>query len=184
MEEKANDETLIRRFQRGDRLAFELFVARHQDRIYRLCGTLLKQPTDQDDATQEVFLRAFNGLGRFRFGAKPFTWLFRTAKNVCSELNRKVREGHDYDTEIQDHRDPRGELGRYEQIRLIQNLLSDLPERQKDVVLLRVFEGMSVSETAQAMRVREGTIKAHLHKAMTSLRKQAEKLSIRLKDYE
>ncbi len=176
------DEDLVRRFQKGDQRAFEDFVRRHQDRIYRLCINFVRPEVDPADACQEVFVRAFTGLPRFRFGAKPFTWLYGTAKNVCRELNRKVRPNAVPITEL-DLPAPTSEPSA-PNFKLIKELVGKLPERQRDVVLLRIFEDLSVSETAQSLGVRPGTVKAHLHKAMANLKSALEKEGIRGYDYE
>ena len=89
--EVESDNALVRRFQRGDEAAFEQFVERHHERVYRLARVRLDTDSDAADVTQEVFLHAYTGLGRFRFGAAPFTWLYRTTRNVCSEHNRRQR---------------------------------------------------------------------------------------------
>ena len=168
-----SDRELVKAFQAGDQQAFTAFVQRHQDRIYRLACANLYAPEEAADAAQEVFLRAYKGLGRFRFAAEPFTWLFRTVKNVCNEYNRRTQRSNKLVSEIDieqlaewEHDDS----SRLTDMRQVQSLVSQLPKRQQDVVLLRIFEGMSIEETAQAMDCRPGTVKAHLHKAINRLR--------------
>ena len=176
------DEDLVRRFQKGEQRAFEDFVKRHQHRIFRLCTNFVRPEVDPADACQEVFVRAYTGLPRFRFGAKPFTWLYGTAKNVCRELNRKVRSNSL----------PIGELelaapesdATTPNFKVIKALVQQLPERQRDVVLLRMFEDLSVAETAASLGVRPGTVKAHLHKAVANLKSALERRGITGIDYE
>ena len=119
--------------------------------------------------TQEVFVRSHKGLRSFRFRAQPFTWLYRTTKLVCREFNRRRRteslEEDPHDTgKLPEH--VVADLDRARRIRL---LVAELPERQQEVVLLRIFEELSVKETARALGIREGTVKANLHKATTNL---------------
>ena len=90
------DNQLVRQFQKGDRQAFETFVRRHQERLFRLSNAMLFDNSLCDDAVQEVFVRAYTGLPRFRFASTPFTWLYKTLKNVCSELNRKQGKTKQY----------------------------------------------------------------------------------------
>lgn len=173
MRDKDSDQSLVKRFQRGDREAFELLVRRHQDRIYRLAMTLVYAPSDAADATQEVFLRAIKGLKEFRFRASPFTWLYRTTKNVCLELNRKHHPGREPESAIEaDIED--GMVDHFSDKQCaaaIRSLIAGLPERQRDVVLLRYFEELSVKDTATVLGCRPGTVKALLHKAKAGLRK-------------
>ena len=69
--DQLSDDALTKRFQQGDKAAFGAFVERHQDRIFRLATALLRRPDNAPDATQEVFLRAYTGLPRFRFRSAP-----------------------------------------------------------------------------------------------------------------
>ena len=172
MRDSDSDQSLVKRFQRGDRDAYELFVRRHQDRIYRLAFTLVRTPADAADATQEVFVRAMKGLKTFRFRAHPFTWLYRTTKNVCHELNRKHRFEPALDV-VEVAIDDKGMLASLNDSQCaaaIRAVIQDLPERQRDVVLLRYFEELSVNETATALGCRPGTVKALMHKAVAKLR--------------
>lgn len=166
------DNALIKRFQRGDTAAFEQFVTRHQDRIFRLATAQLYVTRDAADATQEVFLRAFTGLPGFRFGAEPFTWLYRATKNVCLEFNRRASRTTPLEAADMLTTDA-GVAGQLDAMNVgarVRAVVARLPERQRDVVLLRIFEDLSVAETARALRCREGTVKALLSKAMNSLR--------------
>ena len=168
-----SDKELVKAFQAGDQQAFEVFVQRYQDRIYRLACANLYAPEEAADAAQEVFLRAYKGLGRFRFAAEPFTWLFRILKNVCNEFNRRTQRSNKHASEVDVEQLAELENGnstRLTDMRQVQKLVSQLPKRQQDVVLLRIFEGMSIDETAKAMSCRPGTVKAHLHKAINRLR--------------
>ena len=83
------DEELVRAFQRGDRQVFGQLIERHQDRLCRLALAWLGNSDFAEDAVQEAFLRDFNSLPRFRFGATPFSWLYRTLRNICHQMNRR-----------------------------------------------------------------------------------------------
>lgn len=168
----ADDASLVRRFQRGENAAFEQIVRRHQDAIYRLALVSLHSSSHASDATQEVFLRAFTGLKRFRFKAQLFTWLFQTLKNVCREYNRKQPAPMAYEQEQASDENITEVLDQERCSQRIRQLVAQLPERQRDVVLLRIFEDLSVQETAQAMGCRAGTVKALLHKAIAQLRQK------------
>ncbi len=166
-----DDETLVRRMRQGDRAAFETLVRRHQDRLWRLAGAMLRVPDHASDATQEVFLRAWTGLPRFRFRSSVFTWLYATLRNVCREYNRRARPTGTLTDELVDaaptpeqRADVNQRLGR-----LVAGLRT-LPVGQQDVFLLRIMEGLSVEESARALRCSQGTIKTQLHRALRRLR--------------
>ncbi len=165
-----SDVELVRRFKSGDAAAFDAIVRRFQDRVYRVACVSLHDPQLAADAAQEVFVRSHKGLRSFRFRAAPFTWLYRTTKNVCKEFNR-VRRSEPLEAEPMDSSPvPEHQIAELESARRVRELVASLPERQREVVILRIFEDLSVRETAQSMGCREGTVKALLHKAMAKLK--------------
>ena len=166
----SSDVELVRLFKSGDPHAYDAIVRRFQDRVFRLACVWLYDDQSAADVAQEVFVRGFKGLRTFRFRSAPFTWLYLTTKNVCNEFNR-VRKTEQLDDEPHDPESaPEHDVAEYESARRVRRLVAKLPERQREVVLLRIFEDMSVKETAQSMGCREGTVKALLHKATAKLR--------------
>ncbi|MBV1905038.1 MAG: RNA polymerase sigma factor [Pseudomonadales bacterium] len=164
------DEILVRRFQKGDNQAYDAIVHRYQDRICRLAAIWLFDEQRSADVAQEVFLRGIKGLRSFRFRSAPFTWLYSTTKNICREQNR-IRSTEPITFEQVDKvSSPSIDMDKAHAAREIRALITELPERQREVVLLRIFEELSVRETAKAMGCREGTVKALLHKAIKQLR--------------
>ena len=164
-----SDVELVRQFKTGNTAAFDAIVLRFQDRIYRLAAVSLYDEQYAADVTQEVFVRSYKGLRSFRFRAQPFTWLYRTTKLVCHEFNRR-RSNDSLDHEPGDTSElPERIVADRERARRVRLLVADLPERQREVVLLRIFEDLSVKETAKALGISEGTVKANLHKATTNL---------------
>jgi RNA polymerase sigma-70 factor (ECF subfamily) len=182
-----SDKELIKEFLAGNPGAFDAFVRRHQDRIYRLACARLYHADDAVDVAQEVFLRAYKGLKRFHFHAEPFTWLYRTLENVCNEYNRRTVRERALNQRLEDVDDlqaPAQDGAGQIQLRQIRRVIGRLPQRQQDVVLLRIFEGMSVEETARILKCREGTVKAHLNKAINNLRSYFNAMNIETTDYE
>lgn len=169
------DAELVRQFQQGDAAAFDAFVRRHQDRLFRLASVWLYDPQRAGDAAQEVFIRAFRGLGRFRHRAEPFTWLYRTTRNVCREFNRERRDEPLPETLTSNRPQLETDALRSETAREVRAMVAGLPPRQREVVMLRIFEDCSVRESARAMGCREGTVKALLHKATNTLRRRMQR---------
>ena len=164
-----SDAELVRAFQNGDQVAFTRFAARHQDRVYRMAVVWLFDSSLAADVLQETLLRSYTGLGRFRFRASPSTWLLRVCRNICHEENRRTARvrplPEDYDVPADEAPDPPDDLAKaLEGVRA-------LPPRQREVVMLRLFEELSVADTARVMGCRPGTVKAHLNKALGALRK-------------
>lgn len=168
--DERSDADLVRLFKSGDEAAFDAIVRRFQDRVYRLACVWLYDEQQALDVAQEVFVRGFTGLRSFRFRAAPFTWLYRTTRNVCREYNR-VRRSDRLEHEPGDPgRGVEGQAADVECARRVRALVAGLPPRQREVVMLRIFEDLSVRETARAMGCREGTVKALLHKAIRKLK--------------
>lgn len=137
------DAVLARRIQKGDDAAFALLVERYQDRLFRLAKGILYNTSGEEDAAQEVFLRAYTGLGRFRFGSTVYTWLFSMLRNICREINRRdARAPLTLDRELRDDlADPSRRVIASERLEQVMQRVREFPDRQRDVVLLRVFEG-------------------------------------------
>jgi RNA polymerase sigma-70 factor (ECF subfamily) len=170
-----SDEELVRAYQAGDEVAFTEFAARHEDRVYRMAMIWLQDVSLAADVLQETLYRSYTGLGRFRFRASPSTWLLRICRNVCHEENRRstrlIPLPEDYPgegfTPCFD-----GDRDRSVMAARMWQALGELPERQREVVTLRLLEELSVAQTAHIMGCRPGTVKAHLNKALTSLKKR------------
>lgn len=174
-----DDVELVRRIQRGDAAAADAFVRRHSDRLSRLARLWSRDEEDARDAVQEALLRGLSGIAAFRFRSAPLTWIVGTLRNVCAEQRRRSgRNGGTVDVDVDalaaddtttgtaPHADARGALHRW---------LRELPPRQRDAVVLRSLEELSVKDTARIMDCREGTVKALLHQGMTRLRGLAER---------
>ncbi len=176
--DQISDTELVKLFQRGDVQAFEVFVMRHRDRLYRMSWAWLGEPNLAEDAVQETFARSYTGLAKFGFRAAPTTWLVRVCRNVCMEMARtqsrtellgEVPDMPSDDVSIAVDQD----MPQY-----LRTLLTALPQRQREVVVLRLLEEYSVRETAVILRCREGTVKAHLAKAMANLRRHLDRDAI------
>jgi len=165
-----SDAELVKQFKSGDSSAFDAIVRRFQDRVFRLASVWLYDDQGAADVTQEVFIRGHKGLRKFRFRSAPFTWLYRVTRNVCNEFNRARRSEALVDEPPDTSSMPDRQVASHDSARRVRQLVENLPDRQREVVMLRIFEDLSVRETASAMGCREGTVKALLHKATNSLR--------------
>ena len=167
-----NDSDLVRRFQQGDIGAFEQFIQAHQQRLHRLAGTFLYDRSQAEDAVQEVFIRAYRGLPRFQFRSQPFSWLYRTLKNVCSEMNKKLNRTEPGNNVEEPAYEQFEQLQQERQLAYVIASLPVLSRRERDVVLLRVFEEFSEKETATILGVRKGTVKTLLHRGLKKLQEK------------
>lgn len=84
---KEDDLSLINRFKAGDTPVFEEILLKYQHRIYNLCRRMLGNSHDAEDATQDVFLKAYQNLNKFTPDSSLHTWLYRIAVNTCIDYN-------------------------------------------------------------------------------------------------
>src|SRR5262249_20103171 len=173
------DARLIERFKGGQREAFDRIVERYRRDVYRIAYRMTTNHEDADDVAQETFLRAYRALGSFRGDASLKTWLFRIAMNLSINVGRS-RAGHrteERDLEILPDtggaEGPAGErrLLRSEEAARVRGAVAALPPRQKQVVLLRMYEELSFQEIAEVLDCPIGTAKANFFHAMNNLRK-------------
>ena len=142
----------------------------HQDRLYRLALAWLGNSDFAEDAVQEAFPPGFNSLPRFCFGAALFSWLYRILCNICCEINHrqsKLKAFENAELAVWKDRTEHRAAGE-QSLERIRALIVQLPTRQQEVVLLRLFEKCLEEEIANAMGCRRGTAKALLYKAATT----------------
>jgi len=163
--------------QRGEREAFDRLVERYQRDIYRLCYRYVNNHEDANDMAQEVFLKAYKAIGRFRGDSSFSTWLYRIAVNTC--LN--FRAARKPETEELPEALPDGRAGAMaaieseEQARVVRKAVSRLPDKQRATLILKVFHDLTHEEVAGVLGSTVGTVKANLFHALGNLRKQMTK---------
>ena len=176
------DRYLVKRAQCGDTRAFGELVQKYQRRIYELAYNFTHHPEDAYDLSQEIFLRGFKALNRFESKSTFYTWIYRIAKNACIDYTRR-RASHKNITFVDEfpaddflfpsggpedvtmHGLEQAELGRE-----IRNAIHQLSPRQKQVFILRHYEGLALREIADTLHLRVGSVKAHLFSATRKLR--------------
>ena len=161
------DEPLVRRAQRGDRLAFERLVDRHQHRLFTLAARTLGSREDAEDAVQDAFVRAWRGLGGFRGGSLFSTWLYRICLNAAHD--RRARRGPEAVELPAAPADARDRFAERELSSGLQRALAALDEAQRMTVVLYDVLGCSYAEVAAITNVAEGTVKSRLYRARTEL---------------
>ncbi len=146
-----------------------LLFERHKDYVFRLACGFVGDRELAEDVTQDVFLRLADGRARGRPRARFRTWLYKVTLNTARELRR--RQGREAGLLAEDEAEQRSMPPPQNALLAdLERALGGLSERQREVVVLRFYEGLSTRETAQVMRCREGTVKSHLHRAFEFLR--------------
>jgi RNA polymerase sigma-70 factor, ECF subfamily len=182
-----SDEQLVEAFQQGDRSAFDTLIERWdrkiQGAIYRVMGS----DEEARDLCQEAFLRAFRGLSTFKREARFSSWLYQIALNVCRDrLRRRKLRNHLSLEELET--DPsvtvtgpnafelveRGDLAR-----LVARAMDSLPPEQREVVILKEYQGLTFPEIADVLDVPVSTVKTRLYRGLDLLRHRLERQGVR-----
>jgi RNA polymerase sigma-70 factor, ECF subfamily len=159
--------------QRGEREAFDRLVVRYQRDVYRLCFRYLNNHEDANDLAQEVFLKAWRAIGRFRGDSAFSTWLYRIAVNACLNFRAVRRPPMQELREAVQDRAPGVVAGleAEETARRVRAAVGRLPDRQRATLILKVFHDLTHQEVAAALGSTVGTVKANLFHALANLRK-------------
>jgi len=157
----------------GDTRAFEGIVRRWQSPLINLAYRFCRDRGRAEEMAQEAFLRAFRNLASWRQESAFSTWLFALATNLyCTELRRLPPITLPFD-EIREPADPHaidGGLEQRNQSAAIHKALQTLPAKYREVLTLYYFHEMDVPSTARSLNLPEGTVKAHLFRALNLLR--------------
>ncbi len=159
----------------GDHAAFERLYRGHAGRIHSLARRMVG-PEDADEATQEIFIRAWEKLGSFRGDAAFGTWLHRLAINHL--LGGRASRGRDRERMRQDPlaMETAGARPRDTELKLdFETAIERLPRGAREVFVLHDVEGFKHHEIAELLGVTEGTSKAQLHRARMTLRRHLER---------
>ena len=184
--ERSSEAELIRAAQRGDSDAFEQLVRTHDHAVLRMAFNLLHSEEDARDVYQEVFLRVYRNLPKFRFECSFKTWLYRIVSNLCLDQlrKRKVRkeESSSFDTDggeidrfqfVPEQRadvDPQRQMLSVEVNTRVQEVLSQLTARERLVFEMRHFQGMRLRAIGESLSVTEEVAKNCLFRATQKMR--------------
>lgn len=172
------DEELVARAREGDRRAFRMLVERYEDDVAATVVAMLGPTGEVDDVAQEVFIRFYQSLERFRGEAAVSTYLKRIAINRSLDaLRRRKRLTARFlsrDDETRHITEPaleeEGRLEDQERARFVHEAIQTLPPKHRAVVILRMIEGYSTEETAEILEVPYGTVLSRLSRAHAKLK--------------
>jgi RNA polymerase sigma-70 factor (ECF subfamily) len=168
--EEPSDTDLVARARAGDLRAFDLLVTRHRRAAYRVAWRMTGRHQEADDLSQEAFLRAWKGLRAFRGEASFATWLTRIVVNLGATGRPGRRAWAPIETALVDPADP-GLPAPDRVLRdEVRSAVGRLPPRQREVLVLKVYEGWTFAEIGRALGIAIGTAKATFFQAVTGLR--------------
>jgi RNA polymerase sigma-70 factor, ECF subfamily len=177
-----DDFTLIRAVQAGDHQAFESLVRRYQRQVANLIYLTMGSRDDVDDIAQEIFIRVYRSLSKFKFDASFFSWLYRITMNLCIDeiRKRKIRRmlSLDYLTEdaleksrkSKDYTIASDSVLTEEKRQVIQSALQQLTPEHREVLVLREYQDLSYNEIAEILDLRLEAVKSRIFRARLELK--------------
>jgi RNA polymerase sigma-70 factor, ECF subfamily len=174
------DSDLISRAAGGDPSAFQALVERHRSMVYRVAYQFAGNHHDAEDIAQEVFIKVYRSLDRFRQDSQLSSWMYRIVMNACIDHRRRQGPagaapfGEEVEQKMLNTPEARpgpedrayaGELGQ-----VLESEIGRLPKGQRIVFVMRHHQGMKLCEIAVALGLAEGTVKRQLHAAVHRLR--------------
>ncbi len=173
-----SDEALIKAAQRGDRDAAAWLYNRHVERIHRICYRIVLDPSQVQDCVQEVWLKVFRNLDRFRSGKLFAAWLNTVAANTAIDFYRKwIRQRNHPDVDetyvkglVADEQPGNHQPDEAPVQQKIQEALKEISVNQRTAFILRYFEDMPTAEIARVLGCAEGTVRVHVRRSLLALR--------------
>lgn len=177
-----DDNLLVQRCLQGERQSFRLLYRRHQHRVrailYQLCD-----PIVLDDLVQEVFLRAWKGLPKFRRSAKFSTWLYRIAWNLAADHRQAAVRGRSHlqtlSKQAPIYQDAPDVMQLHYQD-LVQRGLAQLSADHRLILVLHDLEDLPQKEVAEILRIPVGTVKSRLFHARAAMREFLQQQGVQL----
>lgn len=169
-----DDNELISRVRAGDSEAYAPLVRRYQADIVRFCWSMLGNTSESEDAAQDVFVKAYHSIKKFRGDASFLTWLYRIASNHCLDLlrSRSRRKTESWDALVEEKGEqiealitiPDESLN-IENQDLARRVLATLPDDYRNVLILREMQELSYEEIARVLNCSLDSVKARLSRA-------------------
>jgi len=191
MQEQENqvDLQLIEAAKKGDSKSFDILVKRYQSRVFKIVSRFVKDPSETMDVSQEVFIKAYRALNKFRGDSSFYTWLYRIAINTSK--NYIILQGRrlpDIDFEIPDMerfmmKNSPKETGTPERLmmrdeieHIVYDTIEHLPKDLRTAIMLREVEGLSYEEIADIMHCPVGTVRSRIFRARVAIDKNVQPL--------
>lgn len=184
------DEELVAAFQRGDYAAFDVLVQRWQRKMQGAIYRVLGNEEEARDLGQETFLKAYRALGSFKRESRFSSWLYQIALNLCRDRLRRRKLRHYVSLEELGEgvveaspRPPAPSalelLERRDLSRTVAAAVEALPDEQREVIVLKEYQGLTFLEIADILGLPASTVKTRLYRGLGQLREQLERQGIR-----
>ena len=183
-----SDEELVEACRAGEASAFDLLVARWEDRIRGASYRILGSEDEARDVAQEAFLKAYRGLAGFKQEARFSSWLYQIATNLCRDRLRRRRSRPQVSLEAMEETGPvivETRPGAHERLverdlaQAVRRAIESLPLEQREIVILKEYQELTFLEIAQVLELPVSTVKTRLYRGLDQLRLQLEHQGVR-----
>jgi RNA polymerase sigma-70 factor (ECF subfamily) len=169
---------LLQLYQADDAAAIEMFVRAHQQGVFRLALSVLDDPAEAEEATQDALVAAINALATYRGDSAFTTWLYAITLNTCRSRLRKHKSRDRLMEALRSLFRLGGDAGQHPEEAAIRSevdaevarAVNALDEKHRLTVVLRYYNEMSVAEIARLLEISEGTVHSRLFTARERLR--------------
>lgn len=186
-----SDEELVSSFLAGDIEAFNLLVRRWQKPIYNFIYRYVGNREDARDLCQEVFTTAFRQLKHLKQRSKFAPWLYKVALNWCRMQHRAEKgrthvplgereslEQSELNMTLGDHVGPEEVFSRKETVELVQQALKLISEEQREVILMKEYQGLKFHEIAEILNCPLSTVKSRMYFGLKNLKRELDRLRL------
>jgi RNA polymerase sigma-70 factor (ECF subfamily) len=178
------DEELVISVRGGDHQSLGVLVTRWERPLFCFAYRMLQRQEDARDICQETFLRVLKKAHRFRTGSKFSTWMYQIALNLCRDQLRKRRrwssilsEEREIDEQTDSPSDGRAagddpslQVEKQQMTRALQMALKEIPPEQREVLIMKEYEGLKFKEIAEILGAPESTVKSRMYYGLTGLK--------------
>ena len=179
------DEDLLLELRGGHAESLGVLVARWEGPLFRFVSRMVDRPDDARDVCQETFLRILDKAEAFRDGARFSTWMYQIALNLCRDQTRRKRRWgrlmiaepaagveipRDHAAPVTIATNPAAAYEHTERQGAVRRALSELPREQREVLLLKEYEGLKFREIADVLGVAESTVKSRMYAGLDAMR--------------
>lgn len=155
----------------SEMLDFDQIARQYQKQIYYFCLRILRNHHDSDEATQKTFMKAYEKIGTFRGDASIKTWLYKIALNVCrNEIRARKNTVELSDNQEDGSKTALDRTIQKQQHTALSNTIAKLPQKQREVIVLRVNQEHSFREIADILNISENSAKVNFHHGITKLK--------------
>lgn len=176
-----DERELVWRAQKGEEEAFSILVKRYEKKVFNLAYSFARDRAIADDLAQEVFIKAYFALPRFRFQSEFGTWLYRVTINQVKDYLRKKTRRREVSLDLvektyglEEDESLKKEMEQTEEQKraLVWQILQSLPLKYRMILTLRDVQGLSYQEITRILKISQGTVDSRIHRARKLLQKK------------